>query len=139
MTEPDASQDAGAPLASAKQATSGINSLNAITLATHNMARATAFYRALGFDFHYGGGESSFTSFKVGSGHLNLVLAAPDVSWSWWGRAIFYVDDVDAVYMRAATEGLHPEAPPRDAEWHERYFQIIDPDGHELSFAKPLL
>ena len=29
-------------------------------------------------------------------------------------------------------------APPRDAEWGERYFHILDPDGHELSFARPL-
>ncbi|MEE9270499.1 MAG: VOC family protein, partial [Candidatus Krumholzibacteria bacterium] len=24
------------------------------------------------------------------------------------------------------------------AEWGERYFHITDPDGHELSFARPL-
>ena len=27
---------------------------------------------------------------------------------------------------------------PRDAEWGERFFHLIDPDGHELSFARPL-
>ena len=27
---------------------------------------------------------------------------------------------------------------PRDAEWGERYFHITDPDGHELSFARPV-
>ena len=27
---------------------------------------------------------------------------------------------------------------PRDAEWGERYFHLTDPDGHELSFARPL-
>jgi len=26
----------------------------------------------------------------------------------------------------------------RDAERGERYFHLLDPDGHELSFAKPL-
>ena len=31
------------------------------------------------------------------------------------------------------------EAPrPRNASWGERYFHLQDPDGHELSFAKPL-
>ncbi|MCY3569357.1 MAG: VOC family protein, partial [Chloroflexi bacterium] len=24
------------------------------------------------------------------------------------------------------------------APWRERYFHIVDPDGHEISFAKPL-
>jgi uncharacterized glyoxalase superfamily protein PhnB len=27
---------------------------------------------------------------------------------------------------------------PRDAEWGERFFHLVDPDGHELSFARPL-
>jgi uncharacterized glyoxalase superfamily protein PhnB len=26
---------------------------------------------------------------------------------------------------------------PRDAPWGERYFHMRDPDGHELSFARP--
>ena len=34
--------------------------------------------------------------------------------------------------------GLAPEAAPRDADWGERYFHLTDPDGHELSFARPL-
>jgi hypothetical protein len=34
--------------------------------------------------------------------------------------------------------GLNPEAAPRDAEWGERFFHLLDPDGRELSFAKPL-
>jgi len=28
---------------------------------------------------------------------------------------------------------------PHDGEWGERFFHLIDPDGHELSFARPLL
>ena len=41
---------------------------------------------------------------------------------------------------RLARRGARPTTPvcPRDAEWGERYFHIADPDGHELSFAKPL-
>jgi uncharacterized glyoxalase superfamily protein PhnB len=27
---------------------------------------------------------------------------------------------------------------PADAPWGERYFHVRDPDGHELSFARPL-
>jgi len=27
---------------------------------------------------------------------------------------------------------------PADAPWGERYFHILDPDGHELSFARRL-
>jgi hypothetical protein len=27
---------------------------------------------------------------------------------------------------------------PRDASWGERYFHMLDEDGHELSFARQL-
>ena len=38
----------------------------------------------------------------------------------------------------ALDAGHRPEFPPRDAPWGERYFHVRDPDGHELSFARPL-
>jgi catechol 2,3-dioxygenase-like lactoylglutathione lyase family enzyme len=117
---------------------SAIQSISAITLATHDMGRAVRFYRGLGFAMRYGGEGADFTSFAVGSGYLNLVRAAPERRWSWWGRVIFYVADVDALYARALELGLRPQGPPRDAEWGERYFHLVDPDGHELSFARPL-
>lgn len=115
-----------------------VTGISAITLATHDMARAVAFYRTLGFEVLYGGETASFTSFRLGGQHLNLILQSAGRQWSWWGRVIFYDDDVDALYEGAIAAGLRPEAPPRDAEWGERYFHITDPDGHELSFAWPL-
>ena len=117
---------------------SPLRAISAITLATRDMARAVRFYRALGFAIHYGGDDAQFTSFSVGAGYLNLIAVAADRAWAWWGRVIFHVGDVDAVYARALRAGLHPAAPPRDAEWGERYFHLTDPDGHELSFARPL-
>ncbi|MGH8671788.1 MAG: VOC family protein [Burkholderiales bacterium] len=116
-----------------------IASISAVTLATHDMARAVRFYQALGFAVRYGGEDSSFTNFRAGSGYLNLVAQPADRQWSWWGRVIFHVSDVDALYAHAVARGLHPDPAPRDAEWGERYFHITDPDGHELSFAKPLV
>jgi catechol 2,3-dioxygenase-like lactoylglutathione lyase family enzyme len=114
-------------------------SIDAITLATHDMAASVAFYTGLGFELAYGGPGASFSSYHVGPhDNLNVVVAGPSRSWSWWGRVIFYVSDVDALYAHAVQQGLHPAAPPRDAEWGERYFHIRDPDGHELSFARPL-
>jgi uncharacterized glyoxalase superfamily protein PhnB len=34
-------------------------------------------------------------------------------------------------------KGFHPDS-PQDASWGERYFHLADPDGHELSFARPI-
>jgi catechol 2,3-dioxygenase-like lactoylglutathione lyase family enzyme len=115
-----------------------ITSISAITLATHDMARSVSFYTALGFVIRYGGPDARFSSFHAGAGFLNLTTASPDRAWTWWGRAIFHVDDVDAVHACALAAGYSPEAAPRDASWGERYFHITDPDGHELSFARPL-
>ena len=39
---------------------------------------------------------------------------------------------------RRNAAGCQPTTAPRDAEWGERFFHLIDPDGHELSFARPL-
>ena len=116
-----------------------IESVSAITLATHDMGRAVRFYQALGFDVIHGGTNTTFTSFRAGTGYLNLMAQPAQRRWSWWGRAIFHVADVDTLYRRAIAEGLDPQTrPPRDAEWGERYFHITDPDGHELSFARPV-
>lgn len=112
--------------------------ISAVTLATHDMARSVRFYEALGFARKSGGPSASFTSFALGSGYLNLVVAAPEERRGWWGRVIFYVSDVDAMHERALGAGLQPDTSPRDAEWNERYFHIVDPEGHELSFARPL-
>lgn len=113
-----------------------IESLNALTLATRDMKRAVRFYVALGFELEHGGEDAAFTTFRVGSNHLNLI--AQNHQGAWWGRAIFYVDDVDRTYARAIAAGLSPAGTPRDAAWGERFFHLTDPDGHELSFAKPL-
>jgi uncharacterized glyoxalase superfamily protein PhnB len=102
------------------------------------MPRAVRFYRALGFELHYGGEQASFTSFRAGASYLNLIAAPADRRWSWWGRVIFHVSDVDALYRRAVEQGLEPGAAPVDATWGERYFHITDPDGHEISLAAPL-
>lgn len=89
-----------------------IETISAITLATHDMARSVAFYRALGFELVYGGPDAAFTSFRVGEGYLNITGEAPDRQWSWWGRVIFHVSDVDALYDRALGNGCTPRPRP---------------------------
>jgi len=119
-----------------------VQQLSAVTLVTLDMARSVAFYRALRFHLLYGGEEAPFTSFRVGSGYLNLQLQtdpAPPPPGTDWGRIIFWVDDVDAMHRRALAAGYSSETAPVDAEWGERYFHLRDPDGHQLSFARPLV
>jgi catechol 2,3-dioxygenase-like lactoylglutathione lyase family enzyme len=116
-----------------------VERISAVTLHTARMPDAVAFYQALGFPLLYGGRQAPFTSFRVGDGYLNLqVNASAPHREPIWGRVIFWVKDVDAMYQRALAAGCVPEASPADASWGERYFHIRDPDGHELSFACPL-
>jgi catechol 2,3-dioxygenase-like lactoylglutathione lyase family enzyme len=121
----------------------GVEHLSAITLVTRDMATAVDFYDRLGFDLLYGGPDAPFTSYRVGAGFLNLQLVdglpqGPGAPGGW-GRVILWVDDVDAMHERVTTAGFATLTEPADAPWGERYFHLHDPDGHELSFARPLV
>lgn len=113
-----------------------IEGISAVTVFTADMARAVAFYAALGFEPVYGGSAAEFTSFRAGSGYLNVAHGRPPEHL--WGRAILYVSDVDAMHARIVAAGYTPQMAPADAAWGERYFHVRDPDGNELSFARPL-
>jgi len=113
-----------------------IQHISAITLAVQDMARAVTFYRKVGLRLLYGGEAAAFTSFAAGEGFVNLIHS-PSPPGGWWGRVIFRVEGVDAVYRALQEQGLEPDL-PRNGAWGERYFHIRDPDGHELSFAELL-
>jgi catechol 2,3-dioxygenase-like lactoylglutathione lyase family enzyme len=115
-----------------------IERISAVTLGTTDMARSVKFYRTLGFSVRSGGEDADFTTFDAGATSLNLIAGEMAGRARWWGRVIFYVADVDALYALASLMALKPHAPPEDGPWGERYFHITDPDGHELSFARPL-
>ena len=116
-----------------------VQTISAVTLLTADMGRSVTFYEALGFHLLYGGAGASFTSFRVGSGYLNLQLDPGFLAHGpLWGRVVLWVADVDSMYHRARTAGFTPDTSPTDAAWGERYFHLRDPDGHELSFARPL-
>lgn len=116
-----------------------VHSINAVTLLTADMTAAVDFYGTLGFELLSGGPDSAFTTFRAGDSFLNLQLDPAHAPINdIWGRVIFWVADVDAVYERARVAGFEPSTEPADATWGERYFHIKDRDGHELSFARPL-
>lgn len=117
-----------------------IESLSAVTLTVSDIARSVRFYEALGFEHKPGPAVAGFASFVLGgapAAYLNL-LEGPHGRVEGWGRVILYVADVDAFYRHVLAAGLQPSFAPADAAWGERYFHLVDPDGHELSFARPL-
>ena len=115
--------------------------INAITLHCSDMTRSFGFYRKLGFDVAYGGADSPFTSLRLGANFVNLQLndaSPPDGGWGGWGRVVFHVERPDETYQRCLDNEIVPVMEPSNAPWGERYFHVRDPDGHELSFARPL-
>ena len=103
-----------------------------VTLATHDMPRAVRFYQSLGFEVLHGSEVSSFTSLRAGPGYLNLIAQPAQRCWSWWGRIIFYVDDVDACHARALAAGGVEMHAPADYAWKPRCSQVADPTGNEV-------
>ena len=128
-----------------------LRTINALTLCTRDMRRSCAFYETLGLTATFGGPTADFTTFSANAPvtpnnnalHINLMLSstyeppAPQPGApGGWGRAVIFVDDVDALHSELSRAGV--DAPePRDAPWGERHFHVLDPDGHELSFATP--
>jgi catechol 2,3-dioxygenase-like lactoylglutathione lyase family enzyme len=115
-----------------------IEKISPITFRVLNMKASVQFYlNALGMKLLYGGEQASFSSLQASDSESAILNLEQGDTVQRWGRLIFHVTDVDAFWTHLKESGFHPEI-PRDASWGERYFHMLDPDGHELSFAQPL-
>jgi catechol 2,3-dioxygenase-like lactoylglutathione lyase family enzyme len=115
-----------------------VEKVSAVTFRVASMAKSVPFYRdVLGMEIIYGGEGQCFSSLRTQDAPYPILNLEQGEPVTQWGRLIFYVADVDAFWEYLRGKGLHPDN-PRDASWGERYFHMPDPDGHELSFARPL-
>ena len=115
-----------------------IEKISAVTLRVLNMKASVRFYGdVLGMEIVYGGEDAFFSSLRAKDAEDLILNLEQGRSVPGWGRLIFYVADVDAFWESLRGKGFNPES-PRDASWGERYFHMPDPDGHELSFARPI-
>jgi catechol 2,3-dioxygenase-like lactoylglutathione lyase family enzyme len=115
-----------------------VEKISAMTFRVLNMKASVRFYKdVLGMEIIHGGEGGSFPSLRAKDGSMPILNLEQGHSVPDWGRMIFYVADVDAFWEYLRGKGLQPER-PRDASWGERYFHMPDPDGHELSFARPI-
>jgi catechol 2,3-dioxygenase-like lactoylglutathione lyase family enzyme len=118
--------------------TPAIEKISAITFRVVNMKASVDFYgNGLGMELLYGGERASFSSLRASDSASAILNLEQGDSMPQWGRLIFHVTDVDAFWTHLRQKGFDPEV-PQDAPWGERYFHMRDPDGHELSFARPL-
>ena len=135
---------------------SEVYAISAVTLIIRNMKRSCSFYSKVpGFELIYGGSiDDPFTTYQIGKRrqlmYLNLELegSASSTCFSkcqprFFGRIIFYTADVDKLYSYFVNNPSFSNLillvhEPVDALWGERYFNIREPDGYELSFAHPM-
>ena len=129
--------------------------ISAVTLIIKNMERSCNFYSKIpGFKLVYGGSsDDTFTTYEIGEYipkmYLNLELIITNDNHKdtkrkkqQFGRIIFHTEDVDKLYSYFRSSEyisnlISFENEPTDAVWGERYFHIREPDGYQLSFAKP--
>src|SRR5713226_7961843 len=115
-----------------------IEKISAVTFRVRNMKASVQFYRdVLGMELVYGGERAGFSSLRAKDAQSAILNLEEGDTVTDWGRMIFYVADVDAFWGYLKERGFDP-ARPRDASWGERYFHMCDPDGHELSVARPI-
>jgi len=116
---------------------SRMRKISAVTLETKDIECIVSYYERLGFEVKYSK-EGNFVSLSFGDCFLNFVLNKELCPPTIKGRIIFHVEDVNIFYEKIVAAGIKPDMSPSDARWGERYFHVTDPDGNEISFAKPL-
>ena len=115
-----------------------VEKISAVTLRVANMRSSVRFYGdLLGMEIVYGGEDAYFSSLRAKNAQYPILNLEQGNPVTRWGRLIFYIPDVDAFWKYLKGKGLDPER-PQNASWGERYFHMPDPDGHELSFARPI-
>lgn len=113
-----------------------MSELSAITLTTADMGASLDFWLIPGLEVTFGGPEAPFTSIRLGVDYVNLVLS--DRPPGFWGRVVIHVPSPDALHRTLVDAGYPSLTEPADAPWGERYFHVLDPAGHEISFARRL-
>lgn len=125
-----------------------IHKISAITLKIQNMKKEWKFYSNVpGLSLTKGGPDSTFTSFEIkddsnnSKTYLNLELTKEITYNKDFGRIIIYSENVDKLYKyfkndKNISHLITIKNEPKDGEWGERYFHILDPEDYELSFAQ---
>ena len=114
-----------------------------IDIVVADMAKALAFYRALGLETPDGAGESQVqveTPGGISLGFLTEAIirqAMPDWVTPVGQRVTFAchcddVEELDAVYARVTKAGYTGLKAPWDTPWGQRYAFLQDPDGNRV-------
>lgn len=126
--------------------------LDMLGIAVHDMARALAFYRALGLPIAPGQDDEGHVEITLPNGlrlawDTHAVIQSFRPAWqpaSGGGHSIGLAflcatpAEVDAQFARLTALGAPAVTPPFDAFWGQRYAQVADPDGNAIDLFAPL-
>jgi catechol 2,3-dioxygenase-like lactoylglutathione lyase family enzyme len=91
-----------------------IEKISAVTFRVANMAESVRFYRdVLGMELLHGGEDACFSSLRAKDAQSAIINLERGDRVTRWGRLIFYVTDVDALWNHLKERGFDPEIPSR--------------------------
>ena len=102
-----------------------------------DIARSIAHYRdVLGFavTFEYGA-PLAYACLCRDEVALHLLPAQRTRRLPGNGGICVFVDDVDGIHAELAARGAHVLKPPQDYDYGMRDFDVLDPDGNQLTFG----
>jgi len=102
-----------------------------------DIAKSIAHYRdVLGFavTFQYGK-PTYYACLCRDEVKLHLVAAQQTKRLPGNGGVCVFVQDVDAVHAELAARGANVIKPPKDYDYGMRDFDVLDPDGNQLTFG----
>jgi catechol 2,3-dioxygenase-like lactoylglutathione lyase family enzyme len=124
--------------------------LDLIGIVVEDMARSLAFYRQLGLDVPTEADNKPHAQLALAGGirvawdtleevrSFDPEFRKPDGSGIGLAFLLDTPADVDATYDRLVAAGYHGHKAPWDAFWGQRYAQIRDPDGYDVSLFAAL-
>lgn len=102
-----------------------------------DIARSIAHYRdVLGFavTFEYGA-PTFYACLCRDEVALHLLAAHQTKRLPGNGAICVFVDDVDGIHAELAARGANVLKPPQDYDYGMRDFDVLDPDGNQLTFG----
>ena len=88
-----------------------VEKISAVTFRVSNMKASVQFYRdVLGMEVLYGGEGAFFSSLRAGEAESAILNLEQGERVNGWGRLIFHVADVDALWRRFNKLGFQPES-----------------------------
>lgn len=86
-----------------------IEKISAVTLKVARMGDSVRFYRdVLGMEIIYGGDDTYFSSLRTKDEKGPILNLEQGRSVTGWGRLIFCVAEVDAIWAYLREKGFHP-------------------------------